>query len=155
MMHIKTPHELHKELQGIYESLGLLCSNFSAEKESQEYGACTFEVSGKRVICRVAKITPTKSGQFVTFWKRENSAGPIMPYDITDQFDFFVVHVYEKKRLVNLFFLSMFSVSKGMYQKMARVASVLCACTRRGIAQKVNKPKKHKHGRGIIFLLSR
>ncbi len=46
----------------------------------------------KCVISRVAKITPTKNGQFVTFWKR-SFEGPIIPYDVSDPFDLLVVSV--------------------------------------------------------------
>ncbi len=48
--------------------------------------------SDLRVIFRSAKITPTKNGQFVTFWKR-SAEGPIAPYDVRDQFDLLVVNV--------------------------------------------------------------
>src|SRR5690348_2623887 len=82
----------------IYEPLGWQCNNIQQEAESQEYGACFFEMNGKKIIFRVAKITPTKIGQFVTFWKRIGS-GPIMPYDCADSFDFFVVTVKSKDRL--------------------------------------------------------
>ena len=40
------------------------------EAESVDYGACRAELDGKRLVLRVAKTTPTKTGQFVTIWKR-------------------------------------------------------------------------------------
>lgn len=60
------------------------------EAESAEYGAYTFELNGSSILFRVAKITPTKIGQFVTLWKRIGN-GPIQPYDASDEIDFFVV----------------------------------------------------------------
>jgi hypothetical protein len=39
---------------------------------------------------RVAKITPTKVGQFVTLWKRVGR-GPIQPFELNDPVDMFVV----------------------------------------------------------------
>ncbi|WP_261808054.1 MepB family protein [Paenibacillus sp. N3.4] len=39
---------------------------------------------------RVARITPTKLGQFVTLWERIGN-GPIQPYDVSDPVDFFVI----------------------------------------------------------------
>ncbi|CAL1518798.1 MepB family protein [Chitinophaga sp. MM2321] len=60
------------------------------EAESAEYGACTFELNGRAVRFRVAKITPTKTGQFVTIWKR-NQKGPIQPYDLSDPVDLFII----------------------------------------------------------------
>lgn len=76
----------------VYEPLGLVCHNIMHEAESQEYGACTLEINGKHVVFRVAKITPTKIGQFVTLWKRFGG-GHIMPFDIEDPVDLFVVNV--------------------------------------------------------------
>lgn len=61
------------------------------ESESQEYRACEFEINQKRIKFRCTKITPTKVGQFVTIWKREN--GPIMPFDEADPVDFFLISV--------------------------------------------------------------
>jgi len=75
-----------------YETHGLLCTNLAQEAESQEYGACTFDINRKRITFRVAKITPTKIGQFVTLWKRVKNS-PIMPFDMADPIDFFVVSV--------------------------------------------------------------
>ena len=60
----------------VYEPSGFSCKNLVLEAESQEYGACEFEMNNKQIKFRVAKITPTKIGQFVTFWKRIGS-GPI------------------------------------------------------------------------------
>ena len=76
----------------VYDALGLTCEKFIIETESQEYGACEFEIKNRRIKFRVAKNTPTKTGQFVTFWKRIGQ-GPIMPYDISDPFDLVVVSV--------------------------------------------------------------
>jgi len=60
------------------------------ENESSEYGACTFSLNNLNILFRTAKITPTKTGQFVTLWKRINK-GPIQPFDVVDPIDLFVV----------------------------------------------------------------
>jgi hypothetical protein len=60
------------------------------EAESAEYGAYIFELNGLSIRFRVAKITPTKNGQFVTLWKRTNH-GPIQPFDIADSVDLFII----------------------------------------------------------------
>lgn len=73
-----------------YGSVGLHYTNLIRDRESQEYSACEFEMGGKHIKFRSAKITPTKIGQFVTFWKRIGS-GSIMPYDVTDHFDVLIV----------------------------------------------------------------
>lgn len=67
-------------------------SQYEPDSESHDYMACSFELNGKKIIFRKGKITPTKVGQFVTFWKREG-AGPIMPFDFEDSFDSFMVFV--------------------------------------------------------------
>jgi hypothetical protein len=62
------------------------------EKESLEYGACRFELNNLKILFRVAKITPTKIGQFVTLWKRSKK-GPIEPFNSLDKIDLFVINV--------------------------------------------------------------
>lgn len=88
----------------IYEPNGLLISNYRPEKESQEYGACRFEIDGLKIISRNAKITPKKVGQFVTVWKR-SAEGITIPFDETDDFDVLVVHV-QKSNIVGQFVFS-------------------------------------------------
>lgn len=70
----------------------LTMHNLVQEKESKEYGACHFEIDDKKVLFRSAKITPTKTGQFVTLWKRIGN-GPILPFDQEDPIDLFIVSV--------------------------------------------------------------
>ncbi|QHT70798.1 MepB family protein [Rhodocytophaga rosea] len=77
-----------KEL--VYDKCGLRLTNLQLNLESVQYGACTFDVNGKRVEHRVSKITPTKTGQFVTLWKR-NKNGITKPFDMLDDMDFVVI----------------------------------------------------------------
>ena len=74
----------------IYEPIGFFVSDYKEEDESKEYGALSFKLDDLCVKFRVGKVTPTKAGQFVTFWKRIGK-GPILPYDLADPFDLFVV----------------------------------------------------------------
>lgn len=76
----------------VYKPVGLILQNLKIEDESADYGASEFTLINRSVKFRVGKITPTKVGQFVTFWKRLGK-GPIMPYDFNDSFDFLVVSV--------------------------------------------------------------
>jgi hypothetical protein len=76
----------------IYDTLSLKISKVNNEFEGTEYDACQFELNGMKIICRSAKITPKKVGQFVTFWKR-NLKGVTEPYSKNDQFDFYVINV--------------------------------------------------------------
>lgn len=79
----------------VYKSIGLECLELAAEPESAEYCAHRFKLGHFFVRFRVAKITPTKVGQFVTLWKRLGN-GPIQPYDYTDLVDFFVINTRKK-----------------------------------------------------------
>ena len=79
-----------------YKPLRFELTNFEAEKESQDYGACTFELNGLQIVSRNAKITPTKIGQFVTLWKRLNN-GPIQPLRSENQIGQFI---FPKKVLI-------------------------------------------------------
>ncbi len=74
----------------VYIPAGFKCSQLTKEAESAEYSAYTFQLNGLSIRFRVAKTTPTKTGQFVTLWKRIEN-GPIQPYDIDDPVDFFVI----------------------------------------------------------------
>lgn len=49
------------------------------------------------ILFRIANITPTKSGQFVTLWKRIGN-GPIIPYDMSDPIDYFMIYVQQENR---------------------------------------------------------
>jgi hypothetical protein len=76
----------------VYQPAGLALTDLRIEVESAEYGAAFFVLNGRAVRFRVAKITPTKNGQFVTLWKRIGG-GEIQPFDDTDPDQLFVVAV--------------------------------------------------------------
>jgi hypothetical protein len=64
------------------------------EAQNAEYGAYVFNLNGLSIRFRVAKITPTKVGQFVTLWERI-ADGPIQPFDVLDEVDLFVISTRE------------------------------------------------------------
>ncbi len=97
----------------VYDVCALKISNFKIEKESKEYEACQFELNGKLIICRNAKITPKKVGQFVTFWTR-NGTGPIKPFDQNDLIDFYVVNVHANDKSGQFVFPQSVLVKKGI-----------------------------------------
>ncbi len=86
-------------LQEIQECIFTKCecniANALPDKESAEYSAYHFDLNKAsktlKIIFRIAKITPTKLGQFVVLWKRINK-GAIQPYHFTDDVDFFVIN---------------------------------------------------------------
>lgn len=89
----KTPHaDLLKAQEFVYLPCGFKCSGINISDESVEYGAAAFQLNDLHLIFRVAKITPTKIGQFVTIWKRIGD-GPTQPYDASNSVDFIVVSV--------------------------------------------------------------
>lgn len=74
----------------VYKPNHFHCSIPQAEVDNAEYGAYQFTLQQRRIKFRVAKITPTKIGQFVTVWKRVGKQ-PIRPYDALDPFDLLVI----------------------------------------------------------------
>jgi hypothetical protein len=77
-------------IQSFLTNLGINWNNLKLEKESQEYWACRFTHDGQKVLFRKAKITPTKIGQFVTCWKR-NDEGKTQAIQSTDDLDRFII----------------------------------------------------------------
>lgn len=77
-----------KEL--VFDRCDFEFSNLVIDSESAEYQACSFNINSFQIIHRLSKITPTKIGQFVTIWKR-NDKGITAPFDVSDYFDFIII----------------------------------------------------------------
>ncbi len=88
LVEVKGDLKVVKEL--VYDKCGFDLTNFKQHLESTEYGACSFRLNGKTIQYRISKITPTKTGQFVTIWKR-NTDGITEPFDILDDLDFIII----------------------------------------------------------------
>lgn len=99
--------------ENIYIPNGLSCSNEQAEPESSEYAAATFLLRGKKIIFRAAKITPTKIGQFVTIWKR-NQAGITSPFESIDTFDFIIIVTRKENQVGQFIFPKSILLDKGI-----------------------------------------
>lgn len=96
--------EIVKNAQdNMYAKCGLKFENFSPENESSEYYAHTFTIQGKKGLFRIAKKTPTKSGSFVTIWKR-CADNTIAPYEEADAIDFVVIAVSDGNRVGEFIF---------------------------------------------------
>lgn len=54
-----------------YEPNHLTIKAIREETHNSDYGAGIFQLNSKSVRFRVAKITPTKIGQFVAFWEKD------------------------------------------------------------------------------------
>ncbi len=99
-----------------YEPSGLLFNKLEKEAESEEYGAYILEMKDRRIKFRTGKITPTKTGQFVTLWKRIGN-GPILPHDLEDPIDLFVVSVRKDEKLGQFVFPKVVLSEKGIVSK--------------------------------------
>jgi hypothetical protein len=85
------PGDLALAAKHVFGPISLTCSKIEPEPESSEYGAMMLELGGFLARFRVAKITPTKVGQFVTLWKRIER-GPIQPFDEADSINMVIIH---------------------------------------------------------------
>src|SRR5665647_2614359 len=94
----ETTETIHSDLLAtmvlVYKPCKLAYSQPLEETQNAEYGAYVFSLNGHSLRFRVAKITPTKVGQFVTLWERVEK-GPIQPYDLSNSVDFFVISTRE------------------------------------------------------------
>ena len=85
----------------VFKSCNQIITDLEPEAGSQEYGAHRFKLNDKKIIFRVAKITPTKTGQFVSIWKR-NEQGITAPFNHKDEVDFLLI-VTKKTAQLGLF----------------------------------------------------
>lgn len=100
----------------IYDPCGFVLSNLKWNTESKEYGACTFDLNEKKIQHRVSKITPTKTGQFVAIWKRNNE-GITIPYDVSDTFDYIVISSVSGNNLGQFIFPKYVLEEKGIISR--------------------------------------
>jgi hypothetical protein len=112
-----TINSFHRDLKLIkalvYDRCGFDLTNPKMGTESAEYGACSFALDGATVQHRVSKITPAKTGQFVTIWKR-NKNGITAPFDISDNLDFLVITSGNDERLGQFIFPTPVLAGKGI-----------------------------------------
>ena len=97
----------------IYEKCSFKILDFEEELEGKEYSACKFELNGLKIRYRNSKITPKKTGQFVTFWKRDEN-GITTPFNEKDSFDFHVISVAKEGRLGQFVFPKEVLKTKGI-----------------------------------------
>ena len=109
--------EIVKEL--VYKKCGLELTNLKMNAESKEYAACTFELDGRVIEHRTSKITPTKTGQFVTLWKR-NGNGITVPFDISDNIDFVIITSKNDDNIGQFIFPKTVLASKGVFTQKGK-----------------------------------
>lgn len=111
------PHLLEAQ-KLLFEPSGWFIDEIVQEIESETYGAFQFEMNRKRILFRVAKVTPKKIGQFVTLWKRVGKA--IVPYDILDPVDLFVISVRKNELFGQFVFPKAVLCEKGFVSREGR-----------------------------------
>jgi len=108
------PKDLIVAKELLYDRCDFDCTQPQPEVESADYDAYHFHINEKSICYRTAKITPTKTGQFVTLWKR-NSSGIIEPFDFTDTFDFVIVNIRKDDLLGQFVFPKSVLLEKGIF----------------------------------------
>ena len=83
------------ELKKMQENNDKRFECFEKHFESEEYSGCEYTFNDYKCIQRTAKLTPKKTGLFVTFWKRSTTK-TTTPFDIADQFQYFIIICHEK-----------------------------------------------------------
>ncbi|KAF2326167.1 MepB family protein [Flavobacterium nitrogenifigens] len=100
--------------ESIFDKAALQMTSLKKENESEEYSAFRFDLDNKNICYREAKITPTKTGQFVTLWKR-NQSGTIEPFDYSDNIDFVIVTVRKDQNWGQFIFPKKTLLEKGIF----------------------------------------
>lgn len=89
--------ELEYITKNIFEKCKIKITHVVSELESQDYLALNFKLNGCLAKFRKAKITPTKTGQFVTLWKR-NTIGITEPFSIFDELDYYIIATKQNEK---------------------------------------------------------
>jgi hypothetical protein len=114
----RLPEDLITAIKNIYEPAKMRVTTTPIrEIESVEYGASRLSIDGHVIAFRIAKITPTKIGQFVTIWKRPKLGGDIAPLDNNDGVDFVVVSVFDGTHRGQFVFDQDVLVAKGIMSR--------------------------------------
>lgn len=104
---------IHNAKTFVYDKCGFNFSELNVENESKEYGACAFRLNGLKIHFRISKITPAKTGQFVTIWKR-NKDGVTQPFSLTDEIDFVIISSQNEYDFGQFIFPKSLLLSKGI-----------------------------------------
>lgn len=78
----------------MYEPLRLPIYCVQEEMQNVKYGAGTFQLATKTIRFRVANVTPTKIGQFVAFWQKDEQ-NRNQPYSYEETPDFVVITTFK------------------------------------------------------------
>ena len=107
------PDDLKRIARLVYVKCNFDLNNPVLHQESTSYGACSFELNQKKIQHRVSKITPTKSGQFVTIWKRDQE-GITKAFAISDDLDYIFITSRSGENLGQFIFPKSVLAAKGI-----------------------------------------
>ncbi len=114
---LRNSNIIYKDLKSakelIYDKCGYELKNLKIHLEGSGYSACSYELEGKIIEYRTSKITPLKTGQFVTIWRRNNK-GITQPFDSSDKMDFIIISSVKDDDLGLFIFPKSVLLSKGI-----------------------------------------
>jgi len=113
------PRDLLAAKELVYDCFDFDCTQPQQESESIDYSAYRFYLNEKFICYREAKITPTKTGQFVTLWKRSR-LGIIEPFDSSDLIDFVFISVRKENLFGQFIFPKTVLLEKGIFSTAAK-----------------------------------
>ena len=86
----------------LYDPNHLTIKNILEETQNLDYGAGIFQLNSKSVRFRVAKITPTKIGQFVAFWEKDE-ANKNQAFSYDNATDLLVINTFGRNGIYGQF----------------------------------------------------
>jgi hypothetical protein len=107
---------LTKIIESVYFICGFTMSNLKIKSEGVAYGACSFDLNGLKIEHRTSRVTPTKTGQFVTIWKRGRD-GLTIPFDKADDIDIVIITSSRGDDLGQFIFPKTVLVEKGIFSQ--------------------------------------
>jgi hypothetical protein len=113
------PNDLIVAKTQVYDSCAFTLSQPLAEKESKDYNGYRFYLNQQAICYRMSKITPTKTGQFVTLWKRLKT-GVISPFDALDPIDFVIISVLKNDLFGQFIFPKSVLLTKGIFSTSSK-----------------------------------
>lgn len=113
------PKDLIIAKERVYDCCNFEVTQPHAALESADYDAYHFDLNGKHICYRTAKITPTKTGQFVTLWKR-NTTGIIEPFTFLDRIDFVIISVRKNELYGQFIFPKSILLEKGIFSTASK-----------------------------------
>ncbi|MGL5351806.1 MAG: MepB family protein [Clostridium sp.] len=97
----------------LYKPNNLIIKNPKEEKQNSDYGAGVFKLNSISVRFRVAKITPTKIGQFVAFWEKD-TRNKNSPFSYNQSPDLLVINTFADKKIGQFIFPKEILLKKGI-----------------------------------------